>query len=121
MDELIDSEDNEEVRSSEETDALEEARLAIEQVVIPKGERVQLLPRPSSIISSQVDAIESFSLKCEVTGQEANASVRILPHFTAKEITAVEQETLTGLTDSDTPDDMDHTENSITRLPFLPE
>ncbi|TVU12488.1 hypothetical protein EJB05_46138, partial [Eragrostis curvula] len=121
MDELIDSEDNEEVRSSEETDALEEARLAIEQVVIPKGESVELLPRPSSIISSQVDFIESFSLKWEVIGQEPNASVRILPHFIAKEITDVEQETAAGLTDSDTSDDMDYTENGITRLPFLPE
>jgi len=79
MDELIDYGDKEEARSSEETDALEEARLAIEQVVIPKGESVQLLPRPASIISSQVDLVESFSLKWEVVGQEPNSRVRILP------------------------------------------
>ncbi|KAK3128431.1 hypothetical protein QOZ80_6BG0461530 [Eleusine coracana subsp. coracana] len=121
MDEMIDSEDNEEIRSSEETDALEEARLAIEQVVIPKGESVQLLPRPSNIISSQVDFIESFSLKWEVIGQEPNAYLRILPHFTEKEVTDVKQEIATGITDLDTSDDMDYTENGITRLPFLPE
>ncbi|CAL5046101.1 unnamed protein product [Urochloa decumbens] len=118
MDELIDYEDKEESRSSEETDALEypdvqEARLAIEQVVIPKGESVQLLPRPPSIISSQVDLIESFSLKWEVVGQEPNSHVRILPHFTAEEGNVAE------LTDSGSPDDTDHTQ--ITRLPFLPE
>ncbi|CAN6172584.1 unnamed protein product [Urochloa humidicola] len=119
MDELIDYEDKEEARSSEETDALEEARLAIEQVVIPKGESVQLLPRPPSIITSQVDLIESFSLKWEVVGQEPNSHVRILPHFTAKEATSAEEGTVTGVADSGSPDDTDHTQ--ITRLPFLPE
>ena len=154
MDELIDYDDKEEARSSEETDALEvtlsslhvltaftatfpalssfnncalmscqEARLAIEQVVIPKGVSVQLLPRPASIISSQVDLVESFSLKWEVVGQEPNSRVRILPHFTAAEATGAEQETAaTGLADPGSPDDPDHThQDGITRLPFLPE
>jgi len=123
MDELIDYDDKEEARSSEETDALEEARLAIEQVVIPKGESVQLLPRPASIISSQVDLVESFSLKWEVVGQEPNSHVRILPHFTAAKATGAEQETdATGLADPGSPDDPDHThQDGITRLPFLPE
>lgn len=123
MDELIDIDydDKEEARSSEETDALEEARLAIEQVVIPKGESVQLLPRPSSIISSQVDLIESFSLQWEVIGQEPNAYVRILPHFAPKEAEAIQKETPAGLVDSESSDDLDHTQNGITRLPFLPD
>ena len=154
MNELIDYDDKEEARSSEETDALEvnlsflhvltafivtfpalssfnnralmscqEARLAIEQVVIPKGVSVQLLPRPASIISSQVDLVESFSLKWEVVGQEPNSHVRILPHFTAAEATGAEQETAaTGLADPGSPDDPDHThQDGITRLPFLPE
>lgn len=123
MDELIDIDydDKEEARSSEETDALEEARLAIEQVVIPKGESVQLLPRPSSIISSQVDLIESLSLQWEVIGQEPNAYVRILPHFAPKEAEAIQKETPAGLVDSESSDDLDHTQNGITRLPFLPD
>ncbi|PUZ62132.1 hypothetical protein GQ55_4G333300 [Panicum hallii var. hallii] len=123
MDELIDYDDKEEARSSEETDALEEARLAIEQVVIPKGESVQLLPRPPSIISSQVDLVESFSLKWEVVGQEPNSHVRILPHFTAAEANGAEQESATtGLADPRSPDGTDHThQDGITRLPFLPE
>ena len=101
----------------------QEARLAIEQVVIPKGVSVQLLPRPASIISSQVDLVESFSLKWEVVGQEPNSHVRILPHFTAAEATGAEQETAaTGLADPGSPDDPDHThQDGITRLPFLPE
>jgi len=122
MNELIDYDDKEEARSSEETDALEEARLAIEQVVIPKGVSVQLLPRPASL-SSQVDLVESFSLKWEVVGQEPNSHVRILPHFTAAKATGAEQETdATGLADPGSPDDPDHThQDGITRLPFLPE
>ncbi|CAD6340190.1 unnamed protein product [Miscanthus lutarioriparius] len=125
MDEVIDYDGHdgkEEARSSEETDALEEARLAIEQVVIPKGESVQLLPRPSSIISSQVDLVESFSLQWEVIGQEPNAYVRILPHFAPKEAEAtIQKETPAGLADSESSDDLDHTQNGITRLPFLPD
>lgn len=100
---------------------VQEARLAIEQVVIPKGESVQLLPRPSSIISSQVDLIESFSLQWEVIGQEPNAYVRILPHFAPKEAEAIQKETPAGLADSESSDDLDHTQNGITRLPFLPD
>ncbi|XBI35536.1 hypothetical protein VPH35_121204 [Triticum aestivum] len=126
VDGLIDVEDKEEVRSSEETDALEEARLAVEQVVIPKGESVQLLPRPSTIISSQVNLVESFNLKWEVTGKEPNACLRILPQFADREEgTTSEQETsetAPGLTDADGSfDGMDYTQTGVTRLPFLPE
>ncbi|KAI4977093.1 hypothetical protein ZWY2020_050700 [Hordeum vulgare] len=103
-----------------------EARLAVEQVVIPKGESVQLLPRPSTIISSQVNLVKSFNLKWEVTGQEPNACLRILPQFADREqVAASEQETsetAPGLTDSDgSSDGMDYTQSGVTRLPFLPE
>uniref|UniRef100_A0ACD6A565 Uncharacterized protein n=1 Tax=Avena sativa TaxID=4498 RepID=A0ACD6A565_AVESA len=122
MDGLMDFEDKEEVKSSEETDALEEARLAVEQVVIPKGESVQLLPRPSTIISSQVNLVESFNLKWEVIGQEPNACLRILPQFADREEgTPSEQGTAPGLTDSDSSDGTDYTQSGVTRLPFLPE
>lgn len=121
MDGLMDYEDKEEPRSSEETDALEEARLAVEQVVIPKGESVQLLPRPSTIISSQVNLVESFNLEWQVIGQEPNACLRILPQFADREGSASEQGSAPGLTDSDNSDGMDYTQSSVTRLPFLPE
>lgn len=102
---------------------VQEARLAIEQVVIPKGESAQLLPRPSSIISSQVGLVESFSLKWEVVGQEPKACVRILPHFAPKQVEAVARETPAEPADSDweSHDDSDHTQSGITRLPFLPD
>ncbi|XP_026658768.1 protein SEEDLING PLASTID DEVELOPMENT 1 isoform X2 [Phoenix dactylifera] len=56
----------EKVSLSEKTDALEETRLAIEQVVIPRGKSMQLLPRPSHIISIQIDLIEKYKLKWEL-------------------------------------------------------
>lgn len=90
--------------------------------MIPKGESVQLLPRPSSIISSQVDLVESFSLQWEVIGQEPHAYVTILPHFAPKEAEAIQKETpAAGLADSESSDDLDHAQNGITRLPFLPD
>uniref|UniRef100_M8ASP2 Phosphotyrosine protein phosphatase domain-containing protein n=1 Tax=Aegilops tauschii TaxID=37682 RepID=M8ASP2_AEGTA len=112
VDGLIDVEDNE-----------EEARLAVEQVVIPKGESVQLLPRPSTIISSQVNLVETFNLKWEVTGKEPNACLRILPQFADREEgTTSEQGASPGLKDSDSSSDgMDYTQSGVTRLPFLPE
>lgn len=116
MDELMDFEDKEEVRSSEEADALEEARLAVEQVVIPKGESAQLLPRPRSIISSQANLVESFKLRWEVIGQEPNVCLKILPQFTD-----TEEGTSTKLTDSSSSDGMGRAEDVVTRLPFLPE
>ena len=100
--------------------------MAVEQVVIPKGESVQLLPRPSTIISSQVNLVESFNLKWEVTGKEPNACLRILPQFADREEgTTSEQETsetAPGLTDSDGSfDGMDYTQTGVTSLPFPPE
>ncbi|CAM0912839.1 unnamed protein product [Alopecurus aequalis] len=122
MDGLMDFEDKEEVRSSEETDALEEARLAVEQVVIPKGESVQLLPRSSTIISSQVNLVQSFNLEWEVIGQKPNACLRILPQFADREeSSALAQGSAPALTDSDNSDGMDDTQSGVTRLPFLPQ
>ncbi|XP_021890238.1 uncharacterized protein ycf45-like isoform X3 [Carica papaya] len=67
------------VNFSEKMDALEEARVAIEQVVIPKGEPVELLPRPSPIITLQVDLIQKYQLRSETVGQEPEDRLRILP------------------------------------------
>lgn len=67
------------VNFSEKMDALEEARVAIEQVVIPKGKPVELLPRPSPIITLQVDLIQKYQLRSETVGQEPEVRLRILP------------------------------------------
>ncbi|KAJ4976423.1 hypothetical protein NE237_001529 [Protea cynaroides] len=50
---------------SDKIDALEEVRLAIEQVVIPKGEPVELLARSSYIMSLQMDLIQKYQLQSE--------------------------------------------------------
>ncbi|XP_059662703.1 protein SEEDLING PLASTID DEVELOPMENT 1 [Cornus florida] len=67
------------INVSEKIDALEEARIAIEQVVIPKGEPVELLPRPSKIMSLQKDLIRKYKLESEKVGKEKDVRLRILP------------------------------------------
>uniref|UniRef100_A0A7N0T6D2 AAA+ ATPase domain-containing protein n=1 Tax=Kalanchoe fedtschenkoi TaxID=63787 RepID=A0A7N0T6D2_KALFE len=67
------------VNMTERIDALQEARVAIEQVVIPKGEPAELLPRPSSIISLQISLIRKYRLQWEKLDGEPNAQLRILP------------------------------------------
>ncbi|GAB4849413.1 hypothetical protein Ancab_004210 [Ancistrocladus abbreviatus] len=62
-DELKNSELDDSSNSAEKTDALEEARIAIEHVVILKGEAVELLPRPPQILSAQMDLIHKYQLE----------------------------------------------------------
>lgn len=78
-DEMKDDGLEENINFSEKIDALEEARIAIEQVVIPKGEAVELLPKPSHILSLQMDLIEKYQLQSEVVGEDPYARIRILP------------------------------------------
>lgn len=66
--------------SLEEIDALEEVRLAIEYIVIPGGEPVELLPRRSEIFALQLELVESYQLAVENTGTETNPRMQILPH-----------------------------------------
>jgi hypothetical protein len=83
---------------------------------------MQLLLRPSTIISSQVNLVESFNLEWQVIGQEPNVCLRILPQFADREKgTASEQASAPGLTDSDNSDGTDYTQTGVARLPFLPE
>ncbi|XP_043704942.1 protein SEEDLING PLASTID DEVELOPMENT 1 [Telopea speciosissima] len=65
--------------SLEEIDALEEVRLAIEYIVIPGGEPVELLPRRSEIIARQLELVESYQLAAEKSGTELNPRLQILP------------------------------------------
>lgn len=65
--------------SLEEIDALEEVRLAIEYIVIPGGEPVELLPRCSEIIARQLELVESYQLAAEKSGTELNSRLQILP------------------------------------------
>ncbi|CAL5210084.1 unnamed protein product [Lathyrus oleraceus] len=77
----IEIEDEEPKRkpSLEEIDALEEVRLAIEYIVIPGGEAVELLPRRSEIIDRQLELVQSYQLAAEKSGTDQNTRLQILP------------------------------------------
>lgn len=65
--------------SSDELEALEEARLAVEQIVIPKGQPVELLPRSASVRKMQHELVEHYRLKSNSFGEEPNRRLRIYP------------------------------------------
>ncbi len=64
---------------ADELEALEEARLAVEQIVIPKGQPVELLPRSSRIRKMQHELAEHYRLKSCSFGDEPNRRLRIYP------------------------------------------
>ncbi|CAN1210192.1 R3H domain-containing nucleic acid-binding protein [Tumidithrix helvetica PCC 7403] len=66
--------------SEDEMEALEEARLAVEQIVIPKGQPVELLPRSSVIRRMQHELVEHYHLKSSSFGNEPNRRLRIYPN-----------------------------------------
>ncbi len=65
--------------SEDEIDALEEARLAVEQIVIPKGQPVELLPRSAKVRKMQHELVEHYRLKSNSFGEEPNRRLRIFP------------------------------------------
>lgn len=62
-----------------ELEALEEARLAVEQIVLPKGQPVELLPRSATIRKMQHELVEHYRLKSSSFGDEPNRRLRIYP------------------------------------------
>ncbi|KAL3698041.1 hypothetical protein R1sor_012117 [Riccia sorocarpa] len=102
--------------AEDEIDALEEARLAIEQLVIPKGQPVELLPRSPEIIALQIKLVEGYQLATEKSGTELNLRLRILPRVSSGGAYEV----------GNTSDEWDEEVNieggkSVVRLPILPE
>lgn len=65
--------------SDEEIEALEETRLAVEQVVIPKGLPVELLPRSPKVRKMQHELVEHYRLQSRSLGEEPNRRLRIYP------------------------------------------
>lgn len=63
----------------DEIEALEEARLAVEQIVIPKGQPVELLPRSAKVRKMQHELVEHYHLKSSSFGDEPNRRLRIYP------------------------------------------
>jgi stage III sporulation protein SpoIIIAA len=65
--------------SEDEIEALEEARLAVEQIVIAKGQPVELLPRSPKVRKMQHELVEHYHLKSDSFGDEPNRRIRIYP------------------------------------------
>ncbi|MBP0002291.1 MAG: AAA family ATPase [Cyanobacteria bacterium SBC] len=65
--------------SDDEIEALEEARLAVEQIVLPKGQPVELLPRSPKVRKMQHELVEHYRLKSDSFGEEPNRRLRIYP------------------------------------------
>ncbi|NJO20369.1 MAG: AAA family ATPase [Spirulinaceae cyanobacterium RM2_2_10] len=65
--------------SDDELEALEEARLAVEQIVIPKGQPVELLPRSPQVRKMQHELVEHYRLQSSSFGEEPNRRLRIYP------------------------------------------
>jgi stage III sporulation protein SpoIIIAA len=65
--------------NDDEMEALEEARLAVENIVIPKGQPVELLPRTAKVRKMQHELIEHYRLKSDSFGDEPNRRLRIYP------------------------------------------
>ncbi|KAI3753702.1 hypothetical protein L2E82_25763 [Cichorium intybus] len=124
-----DIEDESLINESEKTDALEEARIAIEQVVIPKGQPVELLPRPSNIMSLQKDLIRKYKLEAQKVGSEADIRLRILPFQSNKQDTNPQTNDDDDYDDNDADDEVNEFDFSNTngsaypmdRLPILPD
>ena len=65
---------------ADEADALEEARLAVEQFVLPQEQPVELLPRAARLVGLQVQLVaERYRLPTEVVGSEGSLRLRVLP------------------------------------------
>ncbi|GET42958.1 R3H domain-containing nucleic acid-binding protein [Microseira wollei] len=65
--------------SDDELEALEEARLAVEQIVIPKKQPVELLPRCANVRKMQHELVEHYRLRSTSFGDEPNRRLRIYP------------------------------------------
>ncbi|XP_043688832.1 protein SEEDLING PLASTID DEVELOPMENT 1-like isoform X2 [Telopea speciosissima] len=102
-----------------------EARLAIEQVVIPKGEPVELLARSSHIMSLQMDLIQKYQLQLEKVGKEPDVRLRILPfQIKMDESMHVHDKIETEDEDGDCSSrvgEMNGSFYSVDRLPLLPD
>ncbi|KAK4359964.1 hypothetical protein RND71_022193 [Anisodus tanguticus] len=106
----------------EEIDALEEVRLAIEYIVIPGGEAVELLPRRSEIVAQQLKLVESYQLAVENSGTESNPRLQILPQKLYRK-TSVKPSRSSSSQNSTGSDSWigKNGGTSVARLPFLPE
>ncbi|OIT08261.1 PREDICTED: uncharacterized protein ycf45 [Nicotiana attenuata] len=106
----------------EEIDALEEVRLAIEYIVIPGGEAVELLPRRSEIVAQQLKLVESYQLAAENSGTESNPRLQILPQKLQRKTSVKSSRSSSSQNSTDSSSWLGRNGGaSVARLPFLPE
>ena len=59
--------------------ALEECRLAVEQVVMPQGRPVELLPRSKRVRQMQEDLVSRYHLRSDEFGSDESCRLRVFP------------------------------------------
>jgi hypothetical protein len=59
--------------------AMEECRLAVEQVVRPQGRPVELLPRSERVRAMQAELVSRYQLRSAVFGQGEQQRLRVFP------------------------------------------
>jgi hypothetical protein len=59
--------------------AMEECRLAVEQVVLPQGRPVELLPRSERVRAMQAELVGRYQLRSAVFGQGEQQRLRVFP------------------------------------------
>ncbi|KAL0382699.1 UNVERIFIED_CONTAM: protein SEEDLING PLASTID DEVELOPMENT 1 [Sesamum calycinum] len=118
----IEIEDDEPIRkpSLEEIDALEEVRLAIEYIVIPGGEPVELLPRRSEIVARQLELVKSYQLAVKNSGTDSNPRLQILPQKLNKKTSKTSSSFVKYVSPKSSVAGGGGA-TSVVRLPFLPE
>ncbi|GMH44764.1 hypothetical protein BSKO_12716 [Bryopsis sp. KO-2023] len=65
--------------SSDEEEALAEVQIAIEEIVLPRGQPIELLPRLPTVIKMQMEIVKGYDLDCETVGSGNSMRLRILP------------------------------------------
>lgn len=98
--------------------------MAIEHIVIPKGEPVDLLPRSSPIVSLQLDLVRSYQLEGRRICGDSDVHLRILPsHHETDEARTSETSEFDGEFDdfASSNGSVNGSLNSLDRLPLLPE
>lgn len=109
---------NRKLTSEDKIDALEEARLAIEQFVIPYGQPVELLPRTSEIMALQIKLVEGYHLQTERAGTNGSSRLRILPSQVLQSNDSPDEKSIKKSTSG--PDMNIQSGTSVSRLPVLP-
>ena len=65
--------------NDDELAGLEECRLAIEQVVMPQGRPVELVPRTERVRGLQAELVSRYRLRCDVFGPAEHGRLRVFP------------------------------------------